>query len=204
MGCTAAVPIRPALRTAESACSSLHFVFLPGTFEVGFGIVGTPLKYGLTSEIPGITSYSIPYNRSRYYEETLTEGANMTVDHIASQAATCPDQRFILGGFSKGASVMHRVDLPNELKSKVLAINIFGDPDVKSAPSIVNNWPIESPVINNSPRNRTDASQNVISFCNRGDYTCYPGGDDFIPHILYPLDGSILTAVQFDKMRAGM
>ncbi|KAH7334955.1 cutinase [Rhizoctonia solani] len=187
------------LETRQS-CSGVQFVHAPGTGESGLGLVGTPLAKALASEIPGTTSYAIPYNTSPEYVTTVAAGARMTEQYLAEQSARCSNQRFILSGYSKGAMVMHKTNLSDDLKSKVLTVLVFGDPHRKVNKD--KTWPINSPYLNSSPRDGNSSAQNVASFCNRGDEFCDPAGADLGPHLAYRKDGSIDVAASFAKARA--
>ncbi|KAB5591609.1 Cutinase [Ceratobasidium theobromae] len=149
----------------QSACSPLQLVFLAGTGEKGLGLAGEPLSTNLTAVVPGTTTYSVPYDTSAEYDSTITQGATMTVKYLTAQAARCPNQRFALGGYSKGAMVLHSTSLTSDVKKKIAAIVVFGDPYRSSS----NTWPINSPVVNSTPRSGFTSAQNVASFCNSGD-----------------------------------
>ncbi|QRW25500.1 cutinase [Rhizoctonia solani] len=181
----------------RQACSSLQLVFLAGTNEEGLGLAGGPLSTTLASAVSGTTTYSVPYDTRAEYGSTVTAGAKSTVDYITAQAARCPDQRFVLGGYSKGAMVIHSTSLSSALKSKVAAIVVFGDP----YRSLNNNWPINSPVVNSNPRSGFTSSQNVASFCNSGDIVCR-GGLSVPAHLTYGEDGSTDIAASFIKNHA--
>ncbi|KAH7334941.1 cutinase [Rhizoctonia solani] len=181
----------------QTSCSSLQLVFLAGTNEEGLGLTGGPLSTNLTSTIPGTTTYSVPYDTRAEYGSTITAGAKMTVDYITAQAARCPNQRFALGGYSKGAMVIHSTSLSSALKAKVAAIVVFGDP----YRGINNNWPINSPVLNSNPRSSFTSSQNVASFCNSGDIVCR-GGLSVPAHLTYGEDGTTKIAAAFIKNHA--
>ncbi|CAE6384151.1 unnamed protein product [Rhizoctonia solani] len=181
----------------QTSCSALQLVFLAGTNEEGLGLAGGPLSTSLASAVSGTTTYSIPYDTSAEYGSTVTAGATLTVNYISAQAARCPNQRFALGGYSKGAMVIHSMSLSSTLKSKVAAIVVFGDP----YRGINNNWPINSPVVNSAPRSGSTSSQNVASFCNSGDIVCR-GGLSVPAHLTYGTDGSTDIAASFIKSRA--
>ncbi|KAG8691034.1 hypothetical protein FRC11_007362, partial [Ceratobasidium sp. 423] len=168
----------------QTSCSALQLVFLAGTNEEGLGLAGGPLSTNLTSAVPGTTTYSVPYDTSAEYIFTVSAGVNMTVEYITAQAARCPDQRFALGGYSKGAMVVHGMNLDSVHKTKVAAIVVFGDP----YRGLSNDWPINSPVVNSDPRSGFTSSQNVASFCNGGDIVCHAGlsVDD---HLVYGTNG---------------
>ncbi|CAE6413733.1 unnamed protein product [Rhizoctonia solani] len=188
------------LETRQSqSCSKLQLVFLAGTNEEGLGLAGGPLSTSLQSAVSGTTNYSVPYDTRVEYGSTITAGATLVVNYLTAQAARCPNQVFALGGYSKGAMVIHsksQTSLSATLKAKVKAIVVFGDPYRSSSTA----WPINSPVVNSSPRNGSTAAQNVASFCNSGDLFC--GGGLSIPaHLAYGTDGSTTVAATFIKTK---
>ncbi|CAE6533171.1 unnamed protein product [Rhizoctonia solani] len=190
----------PAVLETRQSCSDYQLVHVPGTGESGLGLVGTPLAKALASAITGMTSYAIPYNTSPEYTETVNEGARKTEEYLTAQSTRCPNQQFILSGYSKGAMVMHKTNLNSDLKPKVFAALVFGDPHRKVGKD--NSWPINSPSVNSNPRGGSTSAQNVASFCNRGDEFCDPAGASLGPHLAYKDDGSIDVATNFAKARA--
>ncbi|KDN42361.1 hypothetical protein RSAG8_06852, partial [Rhizoctonia solani AG-8 WAC10335] len=154
----------------QTPCSDFQLVFLVGATETKRpGNVGGPLSKALASAAPGITTYSVPYDNGFRFKTSILKGATMTVQHIKKQAELCPNQRFVLGGYSKGAMVIHSMKLSDHIKKKIAAIVVFGDPLHNITTS--RSWPIDSPVVNLNPRSGFNNSQNVASFCNRGDIT---------------------------------
>ncbi|EUC62609.1 cutinase [Rhizoctonia solani AG-3 Rhs1AP] len=95
----------------------------------------------------------------------------MTVEYIKMRDALCPEELVVIGGYSKGAMVVHSMKLPKYLKPKVIAIVVFGDPLYRLSIQ----WPIKTPVVNLVPSSSFDPSQNVLSFCNKGDVICGAG-----------------------------
>lgn len=124
---------------------------------------------------------------SAEYDATVAEGGQTMGDLIANLSSTCPEQKFILSGYSKGAMVVHATDLSDELKSHVCGISVFGDPDdakgLAAGRGLADVWPIVDPVI----------GVNVAPFCNDGDAIC-DGGLDIATHLAYATDGSVTQA----------
>ncbi|GAB1523369.1 hypothetical protein RhiTH_006513 [Rhizoctonia solani] len=182
----------------SSDCSAVQLVHAAGTGEVGLGIVGTPLASALASAIPGTTSYSVPYSTIAEYVVTVQAGASTTANYLSTQSSRCPSQKFILSGYSKGAMVVHGTELDDSVKSKIISVLVFGDPlrSIRTA-----TWPIDSPSVNLTPKDGKAGTQNVASFCNDGDMFCDPPGT-LIPHLMYPMDGSIEAAAKFAKANA--
>ncbi|KAG9084979.1 hypothetical protein FS749_004776 [Ceratobasidium sp. UAMH 11750] len=185
------------LGARQSSCSALQLVHIAGTTERGLGIVGTPLSAALASAVPGTTTKYITYDTSAEYVVTVAAGAAITTTYLASQAIACPNQRFVLSGYSKGAMVVHGTTLSSSLKSKVASILVFGDPERNSN----NPWPINSPSVDLAPKDGSTSSQNIASFCNTGDLFCAIPGYSLPAHLAYPTDGSIGVAANFVKAR---
>ncbi|KAI5834550.1 alpha/beta-hydrolase [Schizophyllum commune Tattone D] len=178
-----------AIPIVRQDCASVYLIHAAGTSESGLGAVGEPLSGNLTSALPSFSAVGLDYDTSVEYVVTVTEGAQTLADLIASQASACPDQRFILSGYSKGAMVVHSstTDLTDELISKVCGIAVFGDPDdekgLGAIYGLADTWPIAEPQI----------GTNILEFCNEGDPVC-DGGADIDAHLAYPSDGSVPQA----------
>ncbi|CAE6516901.1 unnamed protein product [Rhizoctonia solani] len=196
-GFTTANPMR------RAECSALHLVFAAGTGEVGLGLAGTPFSDALATAIPGTTTYAISYDTSVEYNATLVTASESVQKHFVEQVAACPDQKFVFGGYSKGAMVLHRTSLPSAIKSKQIALVVFGDPYLKyQTTEHENAWPIDNPIVNLSPVNKTVSGANIASFCNVGDVICDLTGGEVGPHLAYGADGSASKAAQLNRSLA--
>ncbi|KAL1753996.1 cutinase [Schizophyllum commune] len=170
-------------------CPSVYLIHAAGTSESGLGAVGEPLSGNLTSALPSFAAVGLDYDTSVEYVTTVAEGAQTLADLVASQASACPDQKFILSGYSKGAMVVHSstADLTDELIGKVCGIAVFGDPDdekgLGAIYGLADTWPIADPQV----------GTNVLEFCNEGDPIC-DGGADIDAHLAYSSDGSVPQA----------
>ncbi|KAG8697564.1 hypothetical protein FRC09_007776 [Ceratobasidium sp. 395] len=171
VGSTIAAPVG---LTSRQGCSDLQLVCLVGTYESGFGIVCGPLRDSLASTIPGTTAYSVPYNTSPEYVVTVPGGARTAERYISVHSARCPNQRFVIGGYSKGAMVVH---------AEMLRLGQ------------------STPVVDASPRDGSTPAQNIASFCNSGDQFCDPNGNVLPPHLRYGQDGSTVVAADFVKQK---
>jgi hypothetical protein len=72
-----------------------------------------------------------PANRPR--DQSTQEGATQLASDMSTYANDCPDQTFILGGYSQGVIVLHRASLPQNIIKRVAAVTVFGDPVPKSS-----------------------------------------------------------------------
>ncbi|TRM65039.1 cutinase [Schizophyllum amplum] len=168
-------------------CASVYLIHAAGTSEDGLGAVGEPLAGNLTAVLPSFASVGLDYDTSAEYVATVAEGAQTMGDLIGNLSSTCPEQKFILSGYSKGAMVVHATDLSDELKGHVCGISVFGDPDdakgLAAVFGLADVWPILNPVI----------GVNVAPFCNDGDPIC-DSGLDIDAHLAYDTDGSVTQA----------
>ncbi|KAG8751675.1 hypothetical protein FRC12_012315 [Ceratobasidium sp. 428] len=186
------------ITNSDASCSPVQLVHLAGTNQEGLGTVGIPLAVAISSAIPGTTTYTIPYDTKPEYVKTVANGAIITTKYLTSQAAKCPNQRFVLSGFSKGALVIHTTLLPGNIIDKVLAILTFGDP-LRNFGLF---WPIRSPTVAWTPRNGYISYYNIASFCNAGDLFCEVGGLNVQSHLAYGTDGSTSVAANFVTAKA--
>lgn len=129
------VPIKP--EDVPTGCSPLEVLIARGTGEgnspdvVGkFGIVvGDPLIGNLTIAIPGVRGYPVQYPASGNISLAAI-GADDVANRLSKQAAACPDQKFVLVGYSQGAAVMRAAAskrIAKELYPKIIALVMYGD-----------------------------------------------------------------------------
>jgi len=189
-------------------CSPLHHVYLAGTWGDACDNTGRALIKDLESAVPSISTHCVPYFTAPEFAGTVIQGIVLTMQHLNKQAAHCPKQRFVLTGYSKGALVVHYLAAINqELKSKMFAVLVFGDPHRKRdlLPDAL--WPINSPEVNMEPRSGYKKPENVASFCNSGDTLCEQGVDipdpSIAAHTAYATDGSTGDAAQFVAKKLG-
>ncbi|WP_406442260.1 cutinase family protein [Streptomyces sp. NBC_00631] len=177
--------------TASAAtCSDIDVVAARGTFEPGtLGlIVGDPVYSALQKKLTGknLSSYAVDYPADLSLTSAAQGNADL-VNHVTAQAAACPNQRFILVGYSQGANVVDNsvgvssagalvgspivATLPASVEPKVAAVLQFGNPIRALGKSITGTY-----------QSRT------IDFCATGDPVCENGGDDVLAHLGYTSD----------------
>jgi alpha-beta hydrolase superfamily lysophospholipase len=183
--------------TAEAAtCADVDVVFARGTGEqAGLGSAGTPFVSSLRSNLSGYTvsSYAVDYEANSS-QTSAGPGSTDLTGHVTSVASSCPSTRFVLGGYSQGATVVDKslgittgysggTAIPSALSSRVAAVVVFGNPLNKTRQTIAGSAPAYA--------------SKVKEFCNSGDIVCDPAGNSWVPHLAYPRDGSIGTAATF-------
>jgi cutinase len=98
----------------------------PGTYGV---IVGDPFVSAVQREIKGTTGFNIAYPANAD-SNSSNKGAEMVVEHMTTQPKACPNQKYVVTGYSQGASVLRKAmpKVPQESQQKIIAIVTFGDP----------------------------------------------------------------------------
>ncbi|MFF1545769.1 cutinase family protein [Streptomyces sp. NPDC058291] len=172
---------------SAAACSDVDVVAARGTFEPGtLGlIVGDPVYSALQRKLTGksLSSYKVNYPADLSLT-SAAQGNTDLVNHVRSQAAACPNQRFVLVGYSQGANVVDNsvgvssagavvgspivATIPAALEPRVAAVLLFGNPIRALGKSVTGAY-----------QSRT------VDFCAQGDPICQNGGGDVLAHLGY-------------------
>ncbi|KJK34641.1 cutinase [Streptomyces variegatus] len=179
-----------------AACSDVEVVAARGTFEpgtLGF-IVGDPVYSALQKKAVGknLSSYKVNYPAD-LSPTSAAQGNLDLVNHVKSQAAACPGQKFVLVGYSQGANVVDNsigissagavvgspivATLPAALEPKVAAVLLFGNPIRALGKSVTGTY-----------QSRT------LDLCAQGDPVCENGGGDVGAHLSYRDDAEEAAA----------
>jgi cutinase len=172
-------------------------VFARGTGEdPGVGIVGQAFVDSFrahTSKSRSIAVYPVDYPASHDFL-AATDGANDASSFVQNVAITCPDTKFVLGGFSQGAAVIDILavaanpvlgftdPMPAEVADHVAAVAVIGNPSNR----------VKGPLTTLSPL----YGSKTIDLCNGADPVCSPG-DDAAAHSLYVQSGMADQAATF-------
>jgi cutinase len=185
-----------------ATCSDLDVVAARGTFEPGtLGlIVGDPVFSALQQKITGksLSSYAVNYPADLSLTSAAQGNAD-AVNHVNAQAAACPNQRFILVGYSQGANVVDNslgissdgavvgspivATIPAAVEPKVAAVLLFGNPIRALGKSVTGTY-----------QSRT------IDFCANGDPICQNGGTDVGAHLGYTADAGAAATFAAGKV----
>ncbi|WP_254205225.1 cutinase family protein [Nocardia alni] len=183
--------------TTASSCTDVELDAARGTFESpGLGtVVGQPVYSALQSALTGKTlgSYAVNYPASLVEPSSVQQGNTDLVNHLTSQATACPQEEFILLGYSQGANVVDNsigissagatvggsstATIPSAIQPKVAAILLFGNPIRALGKSVTGTY-----------ASRTD------DFCATGDPICQPAGANAAAHLTYGTDASAAAA----------
>lgn len=92
-------------------------------------VVGDPLYEEVKKSITDATGYKVDYPAS-FASTSRNAGSDDVVKHLKEQSKTCPNQNYVLVGYSQGGDVMHSAaaKLDPSLYSRIYAIVMYGDP----------------------------------------------------------------------------
>jgi cutinase len=190
---TAAVVIPDA---AAAPCPDVEVVFGRGTNQPpGLGEVGEAFVDSLRAQAGGksIGAYAVNYPASNDFPNSVPAGARDASTHVQSMAASCPNTRLVLGGYSQGATVTDVISgtMPPAVANHVAAVALFGNPKSAFADTL-SSGPL--PAI--SPR----YVPKTIDLCVPDDPLC-SDGKNFVAHILYVQTGMTNQAATFVASR---
>ena len=202
IGGAAGVATVSAPAASAATCSDIDVVAARGTFEPGTlgAIVGDPVYSALQKKLTGknLSSYKVNYPADLSLTSAAQGNADL-VNHVDSQAAACPNQRFVLVGYSQGANVVDNsigissdgavvgspivATIPAALEPRIAAVLLFGNPIRALGKSVTGTY-----------QSRT------IDFCAKGDPICENGGTDVLAHLGYTSDADAAAAFAATKV----
>jgi cutinase len=177
----AVVPVQVAgpIPTASAACPDAEVDFARGREEApGVGEVGQAFINSLQRKVPHMTigSYGVNYPA----DVSVTKGSNDMSAHVQQMAASCPNTKLVLGGYSLGAAAADVViamnqpgfgytdPLPPAMDQHVAAVALFGN----ATQRVVGDIPGPSPAF----------AGKIVDLCAAGDPICTPGVQDLHWH----------------------
>lgn len=202
------VPQAVASADATPECSNIEVVFARGTNEApGVGVTGQAFVDALESQLPGqsVDVYGVNYPASLSFQDAAVGVVDAT-NRVESIAASCPNTKIVLGGYSQGAAVAGYTvtdavpagyslppgitgPIPASVGSHIAAVALFGTPQ----PYILGLLDHAAP-----PITVGDAyTARTIQLCDQGDPICSPGGLNRAAHSAYATNGTADQAAQF-------
>jgi cutinase len=163
------------LPTASAACPDAEVDFARGREEApGVGEVGQAFISSLQRKVPhmSIGSYGVNYPA----DVSVTKGSNDMSAHVQQMAASCPNTKLVLGGYSLGAAAADVVVamsqpgfgytnvLPPSMDQHIAAVALFGNGTQR--------------VVGEIPGPGPGFAGKIIDLCAAGDPICTPGVHD--------------------------
>jgi cutinase len=199
-----AVPASAATTTGTS-CPSVYVLFARGTSESGTlgTIVGPDFTSAVESNLPG-TSVSIwgdPYAAS-VNQSSAGPGATDMTDELESDASSCPNAKFVLGGYSQGASV---VDIALGIKTELGSGTSSPTSDQPKLAAILT-WgnPLRLTGGETIAKEEPALASRTTEYCNTGDPVC-GNGFNIAAHLEYGSNGDATAGGVFaaNEYKAG-
>lgn len=180
--------------STAAPCPDVEVVFARGTTEPpGVGGVGQSFVDALRSQVGGrsLNVYPVNYPASNEFSSSVPAGANDASTHVQSVAASCPNTRMVLGGYSQGAAVVDVIteQMPAQVADHVAAVAVFGNPSPAGSLSR-RLWSGSLPAIGPLYTGKT------IDLCVPGDPIC-TDGVTMGPHVQYVQTGMTSQAATF-------
>jgi cutinase len=184
-----------------TGCADVEVISVRGTNEsTPIGVLGY-LAYGITTTTPlTVATYGLPYPATTDWVTSVNAGKSLLTQRLTTQAAACPNQRFVLLGYSQGAWVVgdslagggggFPPPVSAALGTRVAAVVLYGDPRYRSGePFDAGTAGAAGTTINGIiPRDRgalaTYASR-IRSYCEIDDPFCQYGGPGGSGHFAY-------------------
>lgn len=203
-----------AATAAAEPCPDVEVIFARGTSEgPGLGGVGQAFVDAVRAEAGSrsVSDYAVNYPASSDFSGgidfalTVIDGIRDESTHVEATAATCPDTRMILGGFSQGAAVtgfttvsevpagiptdLVPEPMPADVADHVAAVVLFGKPSAEFLS------PYGAPPVTVGPL----YSSKTLELCADGDTICSgaPDGGPTAAHGSYPFNGQVARGAEF-------
>ncbi len=190
---------------AAAPCPDAEVIFARGTMEApGVGDTGDAFVNSLRANVgaKSVDVYPVDYPATTDFP-TAVQGIADARARIMTTAATCPDTKMVLGGFSQGAAVIGFVTasvvpdgvsvadvpapMPPDVADHVSAVALFGKPSPRFM-KVLNN-----PSVVVGPRYTAKA----IDLCVDNDLVCDPQGRSFGIHTQYAEAGLVNQGAAF-------
>jgi cutinase len=197
---------------SAAPCPDVEVVFARGTFEPpGIGTTGQAFVDALRAQVGGksLDVYPVNYPASLDFA-TAADGVLDASNKIRDIAATCPNTKMVLGGYSQGAAVVAYTTedavpngftlpagitgpMPPGVADHVAAVALFGKPSSGFLQQIYTGAP---PITEGRLY-----SGKTTDLCIPEDPICSPAGNDNGAHTLYAVNGMAGQAADFAARR---
>ena len=90
---------------------------------------GSQFVNAVKKVIPGTTAYAVVYPAS-FGSDSPNVGVKDTLKYFENRPKECPEQRYVMSGYSQGGVVMHRAAVKMDkslLQNRIVAAVTFGD-----------------------------------------------------------------------------
>ena len=185
-----------------TGCADVEVIAVRGTNESSpIGVLGRLANAVTTTTSKTVATYGLPYPATSDWVNSVNAGKSLLTQRLTTQSAACPNQRFVLLGYSQGAWVVGDslagggggwpAPISAQLGTKVAAVVFYGDPryrswewfDVGTAGAALS--PING-IIPRDPGALATYASRIRSYCELDDPFCQYGGPGGSGHSAYP------------------
>lgn len=193
---------------AQAGCSDVEVVTARGTWEpqdAAFLLpqVANRIRSGLTGT--SVSVYDVRYPAQPSFATSAPQGVADLVNHVNAESVSCPDQRYVLLGYSQGGLVVGDAlvapsgraytqsgpTLTGTAASRIEAVGMYGSMRFTAgeAYNAGNHNRTRSSMLPR-PRGALNAyADRIIDYCYDNDWVCQNTGS-FITHLGYIWDGT--------------
>ncbi|EGG04093.1 family 5 carbohydrate esterase [Melampsora larici-populina 98AG31] len=198
------VLIAKPLVAGGSACNTYTIISARGTGETQARPIGNRgFINGVLAAVPGGANHEVVYPASADFTGGPIQGAAEANSFLTQQKSQCPEQTYVLIGYSQGAMVVTQTMRSLSISpDSVVAIVMYGNPfftsgapqnmcAAKTGSGIASATGITMPA---------QFSSITFDCCLKGDEVCQTFGS-IIPHLSYPGSSSEKAAIDFAVAR---
>ncbi|MBE1537018.1 cutinase family protein [Actinomadura algeriensis] len=214
-GAAGAVSVFGAAAPASAAeCKPVSIISSRGTFEPQDGSwLQKPIGDKIAAALPGQTKYTeLEYPALPNFDTSPEAGVTALVKLLNTEAAACPDQRYVLIGYSQGAQVTgdslvppadrlvgkNAGEVSAAAAAKISAIVLYGNPRFVAGEPYNAGTP-EPGKSGDKPRTPGELAAyatRIKDYCSQGDFVCQKGGG-VLAHLTYFFNGMNDQGAQF-------
>ena len=196
-------------------CTPYLVVTARGTGEPNKGQLLSPVARAIRNALPDqVKTLNLKYPASTDVNEGGTYGARLLLDTLNVQAEECPDQSFVLLGYSQGALIIGDAlsqpderlvgatvgELSDEAASRVVAVVLYGNPRF-SGGEIYDYGSFDDQVggiLPRTPGTLSHFADRMRDYCVTKDFICQSSLDlDEKGHVAYFENGMQLEGAEF-------
>ncbi|MFG2004997.1 cutinase family protein [Spirillospora sp. NPDC048911] len=216
-----AVAAAPAA-AAAAECKAVSVISARGTWEPQDGSwLQKPMGDLILQKFPGQSKYTeLTYPAQPSFNTSAPVGVGNLISTLNSETQACPNQKYILLGYSQGAGVVgdalaatsariwgaDKGTVSSAASNKIVAIVMFGDIRFRAGePYNVGTFEpgkqSENPPARPTGALSTYASR-IQNYCVRSDFVCQGSTGNFLAHLSYFTNGMPTQGVNFAVAKA--
>ncbi|MFI0453318.1 cutinase family protein [Actinomadura sp. 6N118] len=212
-----------AVPAAAAECKAVSVISARGTWEPQEGSwLQKPMGDLILQKFPGQAKYTeLTYPAQPSFNTSAPVGVGNLISTLNSETQACPNQKYILLGYSQGAGVVgdalaatsariwgaDKGTVSSAASSRIAAIVMFGDIRFRAGePFNVGTFEPGKQSGNPPPRPLgalNTYSSRIQNYCVRDDFVCQGSTGNFIAHLSYFTNGMTTQGVNYAVAKVG-